>query len=214
LLNGLLFRYPELAQLPRAGIVHRLDKETSGLMVVARTDLAQTALVRQLQERTVGRRYLAWVWGTPAAQGKIQAMVARDQRDRLKMAVHSIQGKPAITLYRRLANGHFAQAPVSLLECRLETGRTHQIRVHLESLGFPLLGDPVYRKKVPNVAKDLPLHRQALHAYALSLIHPESKQVVQWFRLPPDDLNALLPAVGMTAADLPGEPKLEPPLAS
>ena len=214
LLNGLLFRYPELKHLPRAGIVHRLDKETSGLMVVARTDIAQTALVRQLQERTVGRRYLAWVWGTPAAQGKIQAMVARDQRDRLKMAVHSIQGKPAVTLYRRLANGHFAQVPVSLLECRLETGRTHQIRVHLESLGFPLLGDPVYRKKAPNVAKDLPLHRQALHAYALSLIHPESNQLVQWYRLPPDDLLALLLEVGMTAADLPGEPKLEAPLSS
>jgi 23S rRNA pseudouridine1911/1915/1917 synthase len=183
-------------------------------MVVARTDIAQTALVRQLQERTVGRRYLAWVWGTPAAQGKIQAMVARDQRDRLKMAVHSIQGKPAITLYRRLANGSFSQAPVALLECRLETGRTHQIRVHLESLGHPLLGDPVYRKRAPNIANDLPLHRQALHAYALSLIHPENNQLIQWYRLPPDDLLALLPSIGMTADDLPGEPKLELPTAT
>jgi len=81
-------------------------------------------------------------------------------------------------------------------------------------LGFPLLGDPVYRKKAPNVAKDLPLHRQALHAYALSLIHPESQQLVQWYRLPPDDLIDLLPAVCMTAADLPDEPKLEAPLLS
>jgi 23S rRNA pseudouridine1911/1915/1917 synthase len=209
LLNGLLFHYPELAQLPRAGIVHRLDKDTSGLMVVARTDIAQTALVRQLQERTVGRRYLAWVWGTPAAQGKIQAMVARDQRDRLKMAVHSIQGKPAITLYRRLAKGTFATAPIALLECRLETGRTHQIRVHLESLGHPLLGDPVYRKKAPQAAKDLPFSRQALHAYALSLIHPESGKRVQWYRLPPQEVLSLLPVVGMTADDLPGEPPLD-----
>jgi 23S rRNA pseudouridine1911/1915/1917 synthase len=130
------------------------------------------------------------------------------------MAVHSIQGKPAITLYRRLANGYFAQAPVSLLECRLETGRTHQIRVQLESLGFPLLGDPVYRKKVPNAAKELPLQRQALHAYALSLIHPASNQAIQWFRLPPDDLMTLLPAVGMSAVDLPDEPKLETTLSS
>ena len=206
LLNGLLFRYPELKHLPRAGIVHRLDKETSGLMVIARTDVAQTALVRQLQERSVGRRYLAWVWGTPLSQGKIQAMVARDQRDRLKMAVHSIQGKPAVTLYRRLATGLFSSSSVALLECRLETGRTHQIRVHLESLGFPLLGDPVYRKKIPHCAKDLPLHRQALHAYALSLTHPASNQRMQWYRLPPADLTDLLPIIGMTVAVLPGEP--------
>lgn len=209
LLNGLLFHYPELKQLPRAGIVHRLDKETSGLMVVARSDIAQTALVRQLHDRTVGRRYLAWVWGSPLSQGKIQALVARDQRDRLKMAVHSIQGKPAVTLYRRIAKGSFSSSPVSLLECRLETGRTHQIRVHLESLGFPLLGDPVYRKKIPNCAKELPFHRQALHAYALSLTHPIRNERMQWYRLPPADLIALLPIVGMSADVLPGEPVLE-----
>jgi 23S rRNA pseudouridine1911/1915/1917 synthase len=174
-------------------------------MVVARTALAQTSLVRQLQDRTVGRRYLAWVWGEAPSQGKVLATVGRDQRDRLKMAAGNPQGKPAATLFRRLAKGVFNEAPVALLECRLETGRTHQIRVHLESIGFPLLGDPVYRKKTPGAAKLLPFERQALHAFALSLQHPVSQQLVSWFRLPPADLMELLSQVGMTEADLPQE---------
>ena len=177
LLNALLHHCPGIGEVPRAGIVHRLDKETSGLMVVARTDLAQTALVRQLQERTVGRRYLAWVWGTPAAQGKIQAMVARDQRDRLKMAVHSIQGKPAITLYRRLANGHFAKAPVSLLECRLETGRTHQIRVHLQKIGHPILGDDKYGLEAGD--KELRVKHLFLHAHLAVFSHPKTSEKIR-----------------------------------
>ena len=205
LLNGLLHRFPELKSLPRAGIVHRLDKDTSGLMVVARTAQAQTALVRQLQERTVGRRYLAWVWGDAPSQGKVLASVGRDQRDRLKMAAGSPQGKPAATLFRRIAKGNVENAPVALLECRLETGRTHQIRVHLESLGFPLVGDPVYRKKAPGVAKTLSFGRQALHAFALSLQHPVTQELQTWFRLPPVDLIDLLPQVGMSTQDLPEE---------
>jgi 23S rRNA pseudouridine1911/1915/1917 synthase len=205
LLNGLLFQYPELKSLPRAGIVHRLDKDTSGLMVVARTAHAQTALVRQLQDRTVGRRYLAWVWGDTPAQGKVLASVGRDQRDRLKMSATSPQGKPAATAYCRLAKGQFMDSPVSLVECRLETGRTHQIRVHLESLGFPLLGDPVYRKKTPGVAQSLPFTRQALHAFALSLQHPQTHELVSWFRGPPLDLMELLPKLNMSSEELPQE---------
>ena len=205
LLNGLLFRYPELKMLPRAGIVHRLDKDTSGLMVVARTSQAQTSLVRQLQDRTVGRRYLAWVWGDAPSQGKVLASVGRDQRDRLKMAAGSPQGKPAATLFRRLAKGLVQEAPVTLLECRLETGRTHQIRVHLESLGFPLVGDPVYRKKTPGAAKNLEFQRQALHAFALSLQHPARNEVMTWFRLPPQDILELLPLLGMNEEVLPKE---------
>ena len=208
LLNGLLHRFPELKLLPRAGIVHRLDKDTSGLMVVARTDIAQTSLVKQLQERTVGRRYLAWVWGDAPSQGKVLATVGRDQRDRLKMAAGSPQGKPAATLFRRLAKGAFAQSPLALLECRLETARTHPIRGHLESLGYPLLGDPVYRKKSPGVAKSLPFQRQALHAYALSLQHPATQELMTWFRLPPQDLMELLPLIQMSSADLPKQEAL------
>ena len=205
LLNGLLHHFPELKSLPRAGIVHRLDKDTSGLMVVARTAQAQTSLVRQLQERTVGRRYLAWVWGDAPSQGKVFASVGRDQRDRLKMAAGSPQGKPAATLFRRIAKGKVENSPVALLECRLETGRTHQIRVHLESLGFPLVGDPVYRKKTPGASKLLDFKRQALHAFALSLQHPLTQELNTWFRLPPQDLIDLLPQVGMTRDDLPQE---------
>jgi 23S rRNA pseudouridine1911/1915/1917 synthase len=205
-LNGLLFHYPELQDLPRAGIVHRLDKDTSGLFVVARTALAQTAIVRLLQDHLVERRYLAWVWGDTPLRGTIDAAVGRDPRDRLKMAVVSAsqQGaKSAVTHYKRLALGSLGNAKVSLLECRLETGRTHQIRVHLESLGYPLLGDPIYRKKIPAAAKELSLQRQALHAFALQFMHPKTQSPMSWFAPIPHDLLTLNTTVHLSEAVIP-----------
>jgi len=205
-LNGLLFHYPELQDLPRAGIVHRLDKDTSGLFVVARTALAQTAIVRLLQDHLVERRYLAWVWGDTPLRGTIDVAVGRDPRDRLKMAVVSAsqQGaKSAVTHYKRLALGSLGNAKVSLLECRLETGRTHQIRVHLESLGYPLLGDPIYRKKIPAAAKELSLQRQALHAFALQFMHPKTQSPMSWFAPIPHDLLTLNTTVHLSEAVIP-----------
>lgn len=177
LLNGLLFHRPALVSVPRAGIVHRLDKDTSGLMVVAKTLIAQTELVRQLQARSVKREYAALVWGTPNQSGTVDAAMARHNRDRLKMAVsQSVVAKPAITHYQRMATGMLERFPVTLVACQLETGRTHQIRVHMQSLGFPLVGDTLYGKQ--HLARFF--HRQALQARRLGLIHPQTGQAVEW----------------------------------
>ncbi|CAN5390924.1 hypothetical protein BH09PSE6_BH09PSE6_25010 [soil metagenome] len=142
LLNGLLHHDPALARVPRAGIVHRLDKETSGLMVVARTLEAQTQLVRQLQARSVSRRYFALCWGVPAERFDCDGPIGRDPRARIRMAVTG-DGKPALTHVLRLAKGAIEAAPVASLACRLETGRTHQIRVHLAHDVHPLVGDAI-----------------------------------------------------------------------
>jgi 23S rRNA pseudouridine1911/1915/1917 synthase len=124
------------------------------------------------------------------------------------MAAGTTQGKPAATLFRRLAKGVFNESSLALLECRLETGRTHQIRVHLESLGLPLLGDPVYRKKAPGASKALPFTRQALHAFALTLEHPVSRELMTWFQAPPQDLLELMSIVGISPDDLPKQEAL------
>ena len=189
LLNGLLYRDPKSATVPRAGIVHRLDKETSGVMVVAKTIEAQTDLVRQLQARTVKREYLALVWGDTPQSGTIDEPIGRHPRDRVKMAViHTQSGKPAVTHFRKIAEGVCNNMNVSLVKCRLETGRTHQIRVHLQSIGFPLVGDPVYGKS--HLASVFP--RQALHAFRLGLVHPSTKEICEWTAPLPQDMKALL----------------------
>ena len=189
LLNGILHRFPGNAAIPRAGIVHRLDKETSGLMVVAKTLEAQTHLVRQLQARDVRREYLALVWGETPASGTVDQPVGRHPRDRIRMAVvQTASGKPAVTHFRRLETGVYHGNPVSLIKCRLETGRTHQIRVHMQFAGFPLVGDPLYGKARAGAF----FHRQALHAFRLGLMHPEENRMYGWVARLPDDMRELL----------------------
>ncbi|RBA25751.1 23S rRNA pseudouridine1911/1915/1917 synthase [Herminiimonas fonticola] len=194
MLNGLLHYMPAIAGVPRAGIVHRLDKDTTGLMVVAKTLVAHTDLVRQLQARTVKREYLALVWGTPNAAGKIDASIGRHSRDRVKMAVsENLTAKPAVTHFQRLATGMLDSRPVSLMLCQLETGRTHQIRVHMQSIGFALVGDALYGKQ--HLTTVFP--RQALHARRLGLIHPVSGETVEWSTELPQDFAELIARTGI-----------------
>jgi 23S rRNA pseudouridine1911/1915/1917 synthase len=184
LLNALLAHAPALAGVPRAGIVHRLDKDTSGLLVVAKTVEAQTDLVRQLADRSMRRVYTALVQGDPPASGTIDAPVGRDIRARTRMAVTN-RGKPARTSYRVLER--FGRA--ALVECRLETGRTHQIRVHFQHIRHPLVGDTVYHRGTRH-GIDFP--RQALHAAELSLRHPSTGEQATWRSPLPRDFKKLV----------------------
>jgi 23S rRNA pseudouridine1911/1915/1917 synthase len=199
LLNGLLHHCRSLTSVPRAGIVHRLDKDTTGLLVVAKSLISQTALVRQLQARTVKREYLALVWGAPQLKGKIDAAIGRHNRDRLRMTVsENMSAKPAVTHFEKMATGSLDGRVVSLLRCQLETGRTHQIRVHMQSIGFALVGDAIYGKQHPTKV----FNRQALHAWRLGFIHPESGQPVAWSASVPVDMATLLAQAGI---ELPNE---------
>jgi len=189
LANALLHYAPSLAMVARAGIVHRLDKDTSGLLVVAKTPIAQTDLVRQLQARTVRREYLALVHGRLARGGSIDAPIARHPVKRTSMAVVPT-GKRAVTHYE--IREHFAAC--TLLDCRLETGRTHQIRVHLAALHHPLVGDPAYGRR-----SSIAFHRQALHAWRLGLTHPVTRKPMSWQSPLPKDLAALLESLRATA---------------
>ena len=192
MLNGLLHYSSKLEEVPRAGIVHRLDKNTSGLLVVAKTLEAQTNLVRQLQNRTMKRDYLALVHGDVQFGGQVNAPIGRHPVQRVKMAVNK-NGKEARTYYRvkEKINGY------TLLQCSLDTGRTHQIRVHMLSIGHPLVGDPTYgtkpkksSEKIRKLITDFP--RQALHAKYLELIHPDTGQKVMWESELPKDIDELL----------------------
>ncbi|MDD5249895.1 MAG: 23S rRNA pseudouridine(1911/1915/1917) synthase RluD [Rhodocyclaceae bacterium] len=187
MMNALLHHAPQLTQIPRAGIVHRLDKDTSGLLVVAKTLAAQTDLVRQLQARTVRRCYLALVLGQVARDGTVDAPIGRHPVQRTKMAVVG-GGRDARTHYRVVER--FGRA--TFVECRLETGRTHQIRVHMASIGHPLAGDPAYGRAKSGDARLDAFPRQALHAWQLALIHPASGAEMAWESPLPPDIAALL----------------------
>jgi 23S rRNA pseudouridine1911/1915/1917 synthase len=196
LLNALLAHAPDLGSVPRAGIVHRLDKDTSGLMVVAKTLAAQNHLVNQLQERSVSREYEAVVFGTMTGGGSIRTDIGRHPQQRKKMAVVTVGGKEAITHYRLIKRfGSHCH-----VRCILETGRTHQIRVHMAHIKHPLIGDPQYagRPRIPKGASEELINglrdfkRQALHARRLSLIHPDSEEEISWEVALPEDMVELL----------------------
>src|SRR5690606_38198903 len=203
LVNGLLFRDPALAALPRAGIVHRLDKDTSGVMVVARTLQAQSALVAQLSARAVHRQYLAVVVGALVSGGTVDAPIDRNPRDRLRMAVRE-DGREATTHYRLQERFRAHTA----LECRLETGRTHQIRVHMAHLKHPIVGDALYggALKLPRAALDSLVdalrgfRRQALHAQVLEFVHPATGEPLRCEAPVPEDMQALIRELRADAA--------------
>jgi len=195
LLNALVHRDPDMAGLPRAGIVHRLDKDTSGLMVVAKTLTAHSNLVEQLQDRSVSRQYEAIAVGVMTGGRSVNAPIGRHPKQRVKMAVIN-SGKEAITHYRVVERfrGH------THIRLKLETGRTHQIRVHMAHIQYPLVGDSVYggRPRLPKgVSPELieglqHFKRQALHAGKLGLIHPATKSYMEWEQEMPEDMLALI----------------------
>jgi 23S rRNA pseudouridine1911/1915/1917 synthase len=201
LVNALLHhcagRLSGIGGVARPGIVHRIDKDTSGLLVVAKTDLAHEGLAAQFARHDLDRRYLAIVAGRPnPARGIVDAPLARSSSNRKKMAiVENGRGKRAVTHYAMLAS----LADSALVECRLETGRTHQVRVHMSSIGHPLLGDPVYgsRKAHRELLKRLDFERQALHAAQLGFIHPVTRSSLSFKSAVPSDMQELLSALAL-----------------
>ncbi len=184
LLNGLLHRYPELTHVARAGIVHRLDKDTSGLLVIARNEVSQTHLVRQLQARTMGRQYLALAHGRMLEQGTVDRPIGRDPKVPVRMSVESLSApKAAVTHYQLVRVGEYGGSNISEVTCRLETGRTHQIRAHLASLGHPLLGDTLYGGRAIEGAA-----RQMLHAHQLRFEDPSGAGMVEFTAAPAADM--------------------------
>jgi 23S rRNA pseudouridine1911/1915/1917 synthase len=208
LLNALLYHYPGIENVARAGIVHRLDKDTTGLMVVAKTVEAQTHLVASLQAREITREYEAICCGNLVGGGKVDKPIGRHQTKRTHMAINEM-GKEAVTHYR-VAEKFRSHTRLRL---RLETGRTHQIRVHMSHLGHPLVGDPYYggRARPPKNASQEVLDalrgfkRQALHAAMLSLAHPVTGEIMQWEAPVPDDMLDLAECLRQDAKENPVE---------
>jgi 23S rRNA pseudouridine1911/1915/1917 synthase len=207
LMNGILHHWPDQAALPRAGIVHRLDKDTSGLLVVARSEMAIVRLVAQLADRSMSRRYLALVDGETPETGIIDAPIGRDPQSPIRMAVvNAHKGRNAVTQFKTIRRGRLGNGKsVSLVLCQLQTGRTHQIRVHLQHLGFPLIGDTVYRKSGVSFGVGdgvAGFGRQALHAWRLGLIHPADERPASWTAPIPADLFQLLDQCQIDASSI------------
>ncbi len=187
----------------RPGIVHRLDKDTSGVMVAAKTELAMAALTTAFAARNLDRAYVALTWGVPTpTAGTIESAIGRDPHDRKRMAVRPTGGKPALTRYSTLRAWH---AAIALLECRLATGRTHQIRVHLSSRGYPIIGDQLYLRRTPAMSRGVPeparsalldFPRQALHATSLGFAHPRTGEPLAVQAAPPTDMAGLIAMLG------------------
>jgi len=207
MLNAILHYYPNNRLLPRAGIVHRLDKDTSGLLVIAKNEIAQNNLIKQLQKKSVYREYRAIVWGQIWQNKTINKPIGRHPRNRLKMAINEINGKDSITHFEVLERFAFH----TYLKCNLETGRTHQIRVHMQHNQTPIVGDPIYgfKKIIPskefsdNLKNNvLNFNRQALHAIKLGLVHPITDEEMFWEINLPNDMKNLLQLIRQETTEL------------
>jgi 23S rRNA pseudouridine1911/1915/1917 synthase len=206
LLNALLWRSMEWGgSADRPGLVHRLDKDTSGLLMVARTDAAHSGLARAMKDRTIEKEYLAIVYGkTPVQKGKVELGILRDPKDRKRMTSSRTEGRASTTLYERLGESTGDRMGVSAVRCLLMTGRTHQIRVHLKAINLPIVGDAVYGSPrwkaiqdghLAEICRDFP--RQALHARRLALKHPVSGIPMEFLAPVPSDIASLLDAAGL-----------------
>ncbi len=202
LINALLWHARDWGEGRRPGLVNRLDRGTSGVLLVAKTPAIHASLARHLRRRDAGKEYLAVIYGaTSSDQGRIERKILRDPQDHKRRTTSKTEGRDSVTLYERLAEG----AGLTLLRCRLLTGRTHQIRVHLQSQGWPIVGDPVYGEPrwkgiaetdLAALCRDFP--RQALHALRLSFVHPATGAPLEITAPVPEDLDALLAAAGLT----------------
>ena len=198
ILNGLLFKYPESRKLPRAGIVHRLDKDTTGLVVVAKNRLAFDSLSVQILKKTMRKNYLALVWGDLTKKIEIEEKIERDKTNRLRFAISKTdKGKSAHTTVIPIEKGYLQNQKVTFVKCILNTGRTHQIRVHMEGVGHPIVGDSLYKRGTPRHLREEVMPRQALHAFSLAFYDPVKKYPMTFQVFPPHDFKRQIREAGI-----------------
>ncbi len=198
ILNGLLYKYPESRKLPRAGIVHRLDKDTTGLVVVAKNRLAFDSLSVQILKKTMRKNYLALVWGDLTKKIEIEEKIVRDKTNRLRFAISKTnKGKSAHTTVIPIEKGYLQNQKVTFVKCILNTGRTHQIRVHMEGVGHPIVGDNLYKRGTPRHLREEVMPRQALHAFSLAFYDPVKKYPMTFQVFPPHDFKRQITEAGI-----------------